>query len=127
MAFQHGQLTVTWDPRSPDPRQDRIYVNYKKRMIRIMTSDIRYVEANRAYCRLVTTDGRDFTLSLSLGALERQLPSDNIIRIHRSYLVNVLHVDQIGDQALLTGKRTLPLSRSCREELFRSIRTIGKG
>ncbi|TXF88606.1 LytTR family transcriptional regulator [Neolewinella aurantiaca] len=127
MAFQSGQLTITSDPRSPDPRRDRIYVHYKKRMTRIMTSEIRYVEANRAYCHLVTTDGREFTLSLSLGALERQLPQGNIIRIHRSYLANVLHIDGIGDKALRTGKKTLPLSRNCREELFRRIRVIGKG
>ena len=124
MAFQHGQLTITSDPLSIDPRQDRIYVYHKKRMTRIMTSDIRYVEAHRAYCRLVTADGREFTLSLPLGSLERQLPPSNIIRIHRSYLVNVLHIDQIGDQVLRIGGKILPVSRSYREGLLARLRII---
>ena len=92
-----------------------------------MTSDIRYVVAHRAYCKLVTIDGREITLSLSLGSLERQLPACNILRIHRSYLVNALHVEEIGDQSLLTGNTPLPLSRRCREELFRCVRIIGRG
>ncbi|SEQ39617.1 LytR/AlgR family response regulator transcription factor [Neolewinella agarilytica] len=126
MTFQHGQLSITSDPRSPNPCQDRIYIHYKKRMIRIMTSDIRYVEAHRAYCRLVTTDGREFTLSLALGVLQKQLPSDNIVRVHRSYLVNVLHIDQIEDGTILSGKQLLPLSRSCRASLLGRLRVIGK-
>jgi DNA-binding LytR/AlgR family response regulator len=96
-------------------------------MTRIMTSDIRYIEAQRAYCRLVTTDAREFTLSLSLGVLERQLPPANIVRIHRSYLVNVLHVDQIGEQGLRSGTEQLPVSRGFREALLRGILVIGKG
>ncbi len=126
MTFQHGQLSITADPRSPNPRQDRIYVHYKKRMVKIMTSDIRYVEAHRAYCRLVTTDGREFTLSIALGVLQKQLPSRNILRIHRSYLLNVLHVDQIADNMVFSGAKTLPISRSCREALLRRLRIIGK-
>ena len=126
MAFQHGQLSIASDPRSPNPSQDRIYVHYKKRMTRIMTSEIRYVEAHRAYCLLTMRDGQEFTLSLSLGSLERQLPPSNLLRIHRSYLVNVLYVDQVAEDFLLTGKKQLPVSRSCRPALLGSIRTIGK-
>jgi len=126
MAFQHGQLSITADPRSPNPRQDRIYVHYKKRMTKIMTSDIRYVEAHRAYCRLVTTDGREFTLSLALGVLQKQLPTSNILRVHRSYLINVLHVDQVADNTIVSGKKLLPLSRSCRATLLARLRIIGK-
>ncbi|MFK8165314.1 MAG: LytR/AlgR family response regulator transcription factor [Lewinella sp.] len=127
MAFQHGQLSITSDPRSPNPRHDRIYVHYKKRMIRIMTSEIRYAEAHRAYCLLVMTDGRQFTLSLSLGSLERQLPACNLVRIHRSYLVNALHVNEILEHSVLSGNKQLPVSRGCREALLGSLRIIGKG
>ncbi len=126
MTFQSGQLTVFADSNSPDPSNDRIYVHHKKKMVRIMTSEIRYVEANRAYCRLVTVGGRQFMLSLSLGALERQLPPGNILRIHRSYLINTLHVDQIVEDALLSGRKKLPLSRSCRQALLAQLRIIGK-
>ena len=50
--------------------------------------------------------------------LEKELADDGFIRIHRSYLVNYLHIYQIKSQKIiLTTKKELPLSRERASEV----------
>lgn len=58
----------------------------------VRTTDIRWIEAQGYYAALHTDDG-SFLLRRSLTRLEDELDPDNFIRIHRSTIVNVDHVN----------------------------------
>ena len=102
---------------------DRIFVRHQNKMIRLPFADILFVEASRAYCRVVTTE-RDYTLSMSLSALERKLPERIFLRVHRSYLVNLRKIDEIGSDELIVSGRSVTLGRSYREQLVRRLKMI---
>lgn len=123
MTISLDQLELLVPEPLPDPRADRVFVKHRRHMHRIYTHRITYVMAQRAYCRIYTLDG-DYTISVSLAGLERQLPPCNLFRIHRSYLVNLLHVRLIGKRVVRVGDRELPLSHGRRAELLARLRTI---
>lgn len=104
---------------------DRIFVRHKDRRIKIYTQDILYLEADRSYSKIRTKE-RDYILSQSLKTVESKLNSDSFVRIHRSYLINLIKVDSLSDQVdfVSIGEFSLPVSRSYREGLANSLKLI---
>lgn len=102
---------------------DRIFVRNKDRMVKILFETILYIEAERNYCRIFTKT-REYLLTMPMKSLENQLPAALFQRIHRSYLVNLLQVEEVDENVVVVGQKALPLSKSLREEFLRRIRTV---
>lgn len=101
---------------------DRIFVRNKDRMVKILFEAILYLEAERNYCRIITKT-REYLLTMPMKSLEDKLPG-HFQRIHRSHIVNLLHVEEMDDATVTVGQKTLPLSKSWKEELLRRIKAI---
>ena len=94
----------------------------------VARSDVRYVEAQGDYVRLHTPEG-DPLVRLPISTLEDRWRDVGFVRIHRSLLVALGHVDEvrtdsgrcsvvIGDTELQVSRRHTPLLR----EVLRSYR-----
>lgn len=102
---------------------DRIFVRHKDKMIKIVVQDILYVEADRNYCHIYTK-AKEYMLSTSLKQIEDKLPAQHFLRIHRSFLVNLLHIDEVAENHLIIGQKAIPLSQHLRTDLLKRIQTI---
>jgi DNA-binding LytR/AlgR family response regulator len=102
---------------------DRIFVRYKDRMVKIVFDNIRYVEADRNYCRIFTKS-KEYLLTMPMKALEDKLPPAQFQRIHRSHIVNLTHVDEVAEGLVSIGGKQLPLSQSLREEFLKRFRVV---
>ena len=102
---------------------DRIFVRNKDKMVKILFEAILYIEAERNYCRIFTKT-KEYLLTMPMKALEVQLPSALFQRIHRSHIVNLAQVDEVDESTVVIGQKTLPLSKSLREEFLGRIRTV---
>ena len=103
---------------------DRIFLRDRNSMVKVMLSDILFVKAERAYCRVYTATSR-YTLSMAMGKLEPQLPPKQFMRIHRSHIINVEHVSVCTDSGVEVGEYEIPVSRSYRDQLFARLNLIG--
>jgi two-component system LytT family response regulator len=75
---------------------DSIYVrlnNYASRFIKI--SSITFIEPVGNYSKIVTIEGKHCLVLKTLKQWQEQLPDNNFVRIHRSSIVNIEHVDHI--------------------------------
>ena len=119
--------TLTLEPELIDSEpfilSDRIFVRHKDKMIKIVVQDILYVEADRNYCHIYTRV-KEYMLSTSLKLIEDKLPNNHFLRIHRSFLVNLLHIDEVAENHLIIGQKAIPLSQHLRTDLLRRIQTI---
>ncbi len=128
LAEEHsGQSLLHVNDKAEDAYilADRIFVRYKGKMTKILLQDILYAEADRSYCKIYTPQA-EYLMSISLGALEEKLRTDNFLRIHRSYIVNLHKIDTISDDwgYLGIGAQTLSVSRSFKDELVRRFHII---
>jgi len=104
---------------------DRMVVQTGKGETIIRRDDIEYLEAARNYVT-VSTGSRDFLVRNTLARLEEQLAPGQIVRTHRSYLVNIDKIEEIrttdtgGYEIHLQSGKTVPLSRGYRDK-FRSL------
>jgi len=96
---------------------DRIFLKTKNSMDKVMYDNILYVEANGSYSKIYTTD-RDYVISQSLTKTEKSLQWESIVRVHRSFLVNLQKVDRITEGYLLSPDFRVPMSKSYQEEVL---------
>jgi two-component system LytT family response regulator len=75
---------------------DSIYVrlnNYTSKFIKV--SSISFIEPVGNYSKIVTIEGRHCLVLKTLKQWQEELPDNNFVRIHRSSIINMEHVDRI--------------------------------
>lgn len=102
---------------------DRIFVRYKEKMIKIMVTDILYIEADRNYSRIFTQQ-KEHLLCVTLKTIEEKLSMQYFLRIHRSYLINIVHVDEVTENYVMIAEKLLPLGSGMREQLMQRMQTF---
>lgn len=103
---------------------DRLFVKVKDRMLRIFFHDILWLEADDYYCKLMTAD-KEFLIGHTLkqmGEVLERIPE--FMRVHRSYIVNLSNVEEIGEGHLLVKKKQIPLNKTAKEELHKRLQKI---
>ena len=144
-AFANSQLSIPRSARSdaslaknsqlsnplntPQSSDDSIFVKTDYRMVRISISAIRYVEAMSEYLRIyLDNQPKPIITLLSMKKMEEFLPS-TFMRIHRSYIVNLNRVQEVGkNRVILDADTYLPIGESYKGVLddFLSQRYLGK-
>jgi two-component system LytT family response regulator len=71
----------------------RILVEKGNRLKNIAVDDILYLKAEKDYTQ-IHTEGQSYLSSQGIGTLEKRLDPEKFIRIHRSHIVNILHVKE---------------------------------
>jgi two-component system, LytTR family, response regulator len=91
-----------------------IFVKDGTRLVKIMLSDILYIEGLKDYVGIYTKDKKIVTLQ-TMKALEAQLPESQFIRIHNSFIVAFAAIDAIDREKVQVGKAFLPVSDTYRK------------
>ncbi|TZF95936.1 response regulator transcription factor [Chryseobacterium panacisoli] len=97
-----------------------LYVRQSDSFIKVSWVDILYIESMQNYTRLHFKD-KSLTIHQTMKAIEESLPSDHFFRIHKSYLINITHIDMISGGRLFINKIELPISRTRKEELLNQV------
>jgi two-component system LytT family response regulator len=89
-------------------------------------TDIVMIEADVSYSFLYLKNGQRIIVSTNIQKLEeRFLPFMNMVRVHRSYMINTQFLKQIdGVNAILVNDIQCIISRRKRIDLFNAMQTI---
>lgn len=80
-------------------------------MVRVMVSDIYYVESQKHYMIFHTTKG-DYTTRVTMKTVEEYLGSQNFARPNNSFLINLRWVDAVNGSSVTVKGTEFSLSRS---------------
>lgn len=108
---------------SPFIQSDSIFIRRNERMIKILIKDIYYFEADRNYCKIYAKN-KECLLVMTLKEINDKLPPEHFLRIHRSFIINLSHVDEIAGTHVVIGKKAIPLSKTMRSELMNRLQTF---
>lgn len=112
---------LTSASQSPQ-QQDRIVIKEHSSIRIIPVNQVHYIEAADDYIKIVTADGH-WLKNKTMAAMEKQLPDQQFVRIHRSYLVNVQEISKLHPMekesyvAILKNNKQLPVSKSGYQKL----------
>ena len=96
-------------------------VRVDRRTVRVDLPDIRYIESLSDYVKIHTT-AQTHTSKLRISDLEEQLAPHGFVRIHRSFLVAIRHVDAFTAKEVQVAGQLLPVSRSYRKQVLARLR-----
>lgn len=92
---------------------------YKK----VCCSDMLFIEAAGSYVHVQTKHER-FTLAHNLSHFQKKTSLPHLMRIHRSYVVNINQVDSFEDSFVYVNNHKLPLSENFKEEFMTRVRCL---
>ena len=98
-----------------------IFVKTENRLEKIMLEDILFIEGMRDYRRIHTLDKRIMTLQ-NFKEFERILPSDQICRVHKSYMVALNKIESIERNRIKISNKLIPISASYKAKFIQLIR-----
>jgi two-component system, LytTR family, response regulator len=94
--------------------QPFIFVKDGTKLVKVRLSEILYVEGLKDYITIYMVDKKIVTLQ-RIKTLESQLPENQFIRIHNSYIVALEWIDTIHKERVQIGKISLPISDTYRK------------
>lgn len=101
-------------PIEADPPKDHLFLTVQKKKIRIQFADICYIESQREYVKVVTTQTTYLT-KLSTHEIEALLPPDRLRRVHRSFIVSIEKIAAYTAEAVEIGGVLIPIGRGYRD------------
>jgi two-component system, LytTR family, response regulator len=93
--------------------------DYKQQIIN--TSDIVYIEGIGDYIKIHLDEGVSLKTLMTLKTIEEELPKNQFIRVHRSFIVNIQKVKTIERQRIVFDRVRIPVSDSYKEAFFRTL------
>jgi two-component system, LytTR family, response regulator len=96
--------------------KDHLFISVQKKKVKILLSEILYIESQREYIKLVTVN-KEFISKMSTHEIESLLPSDLFKRIHRSFIISVSKIISYTAESVEVGGIHIPIGRGYRDVL----------
>lgn len=107
--------------RISESKSDQIFIKSEGKIVKILLSEIVYIEAQGDYLNIVATS-ETFSTQMTLSLMEENLTSKKFFRVQRSFIINLDFVRSINGNMveLLIGK-SISVSITKKDELFRLL------
>jgi two-component system LytT family response regulator len=94
--------------------KDCIFLSVQKKKVKILFSEIVYVESQREYIRIVTTKN-EYVSKISTHEIESLLPGNLFKRIHRSFIISLKKIDSYTAEMVEVNGISIPIGRGYRD------------
>ena len=96
--------------------KDHLFLNVQKKKVKILFSEIVFIESQREYIKIVTTK-KEFISKMSTHEIEDLLPAHLFKRIHRSYIISLGKIESYTAEMVEVNGISIPIGRGYREVL----------
>jgi DNA-binding LytR/AlgR family response regulator len=103
--------------------EDRIFIKDKKIYHRIFFADVLFLKADGSYTEIHSVHTK-ITVSSNLNKIEKHFPSNQFMRLHRSFVVNIDKIEQIEGHVVLIAETEIQISPVRKEELFQRLKIL---
>ncbi|PCJ94111.1 MAG: DNA-binding response regulator [Flavobacteriaceae bacterium] len=100
--------------------KDSIFVKKQHLYYRIQFEDIQYIKADNVYLEVHTVD-KKFLVRSPLKDYLGKLPQNKFYRAHKSYIVNVDHINAINSKDIMINNKLIPISKDFKEFIISAM------
>jgi len=94
--------------------KDYLFLNVQKKKVKILFSQIVYIESQREYIKVVTAT-KEYLSKMSTHEIEELLPPHLFKRIHRSFIISVDKIDSYTAEEVEVNGTSIPIGRGYRD------------
>ena len=103
--------------QKPDEKKDSkdfIFLSVQKKRVKILFSEILYIESQQEYIKIITTK-KEYIIKMSTHEIESLLPSNLFKRIHRSFIVSISKIESYSAEIVEVNGVSIPIGRGYRD------------
>ncbi|MBC7891086.1 MAG: response regulator transcription factor [Sphingobacteriaceae bacterium] len=100
-----------------------LYFRADRKMVKVLTRDILFVESLKDYVKIVTTTGKPLVVKQTISSLEAMLPTAQFLRVHRSFVVALDKVTAFTPTHLEVAGQEVPVGRLFQKEVERALKS----
>lgn len=100
--------------------KDSIFVKKQHLYYRIPFGDIQFIKADNVYLEVNTID-KKFLVRSPLKDYLHKLPRNKFYRAHKSYIVNVDHIDAVNSKDIMINNTLIPISKDFKEFILSAM------
>ena len=109
------------ESRHPKPGEskelkDHLFLNVQKKKVKILFSEIVYIESQREYIRIITTK-KEYISKMSTHEIEELLPGHLFKRIHRSFIISISKIESYTAEMVEVNGVSIPIGRAYRDSM----------
>jgi DNA-binding LytR/AlgR family response regulator len=111
--------TAQSEPQKPNvspETKDFIFLTMQKKKVKILFSEIIYIESQREYIK-ITTLKREYISKMSTHEIEALLPANLFKRVHRSFIVSISKIESYTAEIVEVSGVSIPIGRGYRDIL----------
>ncbi len=99
-----------------------IYVKSNSRLVKVENDKILFVEALKDYV-IIHTPNDKYTIHSTMKDIEKKLPAESFMRVHRSYILNLKRIKSIEGAILIleNSDKKIPIGGSYKDELYQRL------
>lgn len=97
---------------------DNIFIKQNYQFVKFLLSEILYLEADNIYTNIITSH-KKYVIRQSIGNVHERLPMKNLIRVHRSFVVNINKIDSFNEYEVIVQGLPIPMSRTYKDEFMK--------
>ncbi|MCS6904778.1 MAG: LytTR family DNA-binding domain-containing protein [Bacteroidia bacterium] len=118
-----GKVKELIDIEAQAKNKSDIFVKHQSRYIKIPTHELLWIEAIGDYVELHTAH-KKYIVHTTMKAIEKKLPANEFLRVHRSYIVRLDAISEIEDNTLVIEKKLIPIGKSYRNQLMKNLNLL---
>jgi two-component system LytT family response regulator len=118
-AVQNNQFTEP--DHEGQPKQEAfVYFRADRKMVKVMLSDILYIESLKDYVKVCTANGVIITKQ-SISSVEEMLPEDLFLRTHRSFIISLSKIRSFTSELIEIEKVEIPVGKLFRNGVLKAL------
>lgn len=104
--------------------KDSLFIKEGQLYVKVKIDNILWLSPDGNYTNIHQAGGKKHVVRMPLKELHECLPMEKFFRSHRSFVVNLDHVDAINHQNVYIGEEAIPIGKQFREELLSQVRKM---
>jgi two-component system, LytTR family, response regulator len=102
------------EPAEDPETRDFVFINVQKKKVKILFSEIVFIESQREYIKIRTT-GNEYISKMSTHEIEAILPAYLFKRVHRSFIVSIRRIESYTAEMIEIDGVSIPIGKGYRD------------
>jgi two-component system, LytTR family, response regulator LytT len=105
--------------KESESQPEYIFLKVEYQLVKVMLRDITHIEAYKDYVKVHLKSKPNPILSLtSMKNMEELLPSDKFMRVHRSFIVSLDHIDSVSKNIIQIGNHQISVGDNYKDQFL---------
>ena len=96
------------------------FVKCESKYEKVNYAEVKYIESLQNYV-IIHTASKKLITYMTLSSVENQLPKDQFLKVHKSFIVSIGGIKAIDGNEILIGDSRIPISRNLKDQVVNRI------